>query len=62
MGTDNLLKIKREGKKIYFYVNGEEVYKSSFQELFGNYYGFIVTDEMEVSLSEAVPFIVSTWL
>lgn len=50
IGTDNILKIKREGKTLYFYVNDEEVYKTKFQPFFGGLFGFILHDKMKINI------------
>lgn len=50
MGEDNILKIRRENKTTYFYVNGEQVYSMPNISLKGANLGFVLNKEMAIEV------------
>ncbi|TAE01269.1 MAG: caspase family protein [Bacteroidetes bacterium] len=52
LGKNNKLGIRKQDKKMYFYVNDNLVYAGAIGDLFGNNMGFIVYDDMGIAVND----------
>lgn len=49
-GENNVLAIKKQGRKMFFYLNGQEIYSSGYRSFFGYMTGFVLTGKSRIEV------------
>jgi outer membrane protein OmpA-like peptidoglycan-associated protein len=50
MGEANIIQVKKTNDKIAYVVNGTEVFTRKFAEWYGNWYGFMISDDITIDV------------